>query len=392
MKILITENQLKRISEMSISAYHGTPHNFDEFDIRKVGSGESSQWFGWGLYFTDSEDIADWYSTSIAQSKNQDISSKGTLMINGISYDFNGFVSFICSTPHPISYMYKALRNTYDGFIEYVKGNKKWEEVRFTEQNKTNIINEIINIFESWILQEEERIKDMENLVGFDQIKSHLELSKRILQGLKDNKNPIIDGLNSLINFEPSYLSLHTNTPLHNKTYTYNVTLHKGKTPNEYDYMSWYDEITPEQKKKIVNQIKTEKLKNRVFYIVRPEDEETEIQPRFFHDATSAKEYTQRAARNILGLGITIHKHVMEKRTFNLQENLNGTVKDFYIQLCGLLGGAKEASMFLLRSGIDGIKYPSNSLTGKQSKGTNFVVFDPKSVSIEKKKETMTMY
>ena len=72
MKILVTEGQLKVIKEMAISTYHGTPHDFDKFTISKVGTGESTQWFGWGLYFTDDESISDYYASSVAKSRNEE--------------------------------------------------------------------------------------------------------------------------------------------------------------------------------------------------------------------------------------------------------------------------------------------------------------------------------
>ena len=45
----------------AIRAYHGSPYDFDRFDLNKIGSGEGAQAFGHGLYFTDSEDIAEGY-------------------------------------------------------------------------------------------------------------------------------------------------------------------------------------------------------------------------------------------------------------------------------------------------------------------------------------------
>jgi len=42
-----------------MTAWHGSPHNFDKFDISKIGSGEGAQIFGWGLYFTDTKEIAE---------------------------------------------------------------------------------------------------------------------------------------------------------------------------------------------------------------------------------------------------------------------------------------------------------------------------------------------
>jgi hypothetical protein len=45
----------------AIRAYHGSPHNFDKFDITKIGTGEGGQAFGHGLYFAGNEDVAKSY-------------------------------------------------------------------------------------------------------------------------------------------------------------------------------------------------------------------------------------------------------------------------------------------------------------------------------------------
>ena len=47
--------------------YHGSPHNFDEFKLSHIGTGEGYQAFGWGLYFTDLEDIARNYAVDLAR-------------------------------------------------------------------------------------------------------------------------------------------------------------------------------------------------------------------------------------------------------------------------------------------------------------------------------------
>lgn len=49
-------------------AWHGTPHNFDEFDASKIGTGEGAQAFGHGLYFAQSKDVASGYRTRLAPS------------------------------------------------------------------------------------------------------------------------------------------------------------------------------------------------------------------------------------------------------------------------------------------------------------------------------------
>lgn len=44
-----------------IRAYHGSPHDFDRFDISKIGTGEGNQAFGSGLYFAENEGVARTY-------------------------------------------------------------------------------------------------------------------------------------------------------------------------------------------------------------------------------------------------------------------------------------------------------------------------------------------
>jgi hypothetical protein len=45
----------------SIKAYHGSPHNFDRFDMSKIGTGEGAQAYGHGLYFAENEGVAQTY-------------------------------------------------------------------------------------------------------------------------------------------------------------------------------------------------------------------------------------------------------------------------------------------------------------------------------------------
>lgn len=47
------------------SAYHGTPHRFDEFSLDNIGTGEGNQVHGWGLYFAENKDISEGYRKSL---------------------------------------------------------------------------------------------------------------------------------------------------------------------------------------------------------------------------------------------------------------------------------------------------------------------------------------
>lgn len=49
-----------------IRAYHGSPHDFDKFDISKIGTGEGAQAYGRGLYFAENEGVAKSYRDALA--------------------------------------------------------------------------------------------------------------------------------------------------------------------------------------------------------------------------------------------------------------------------------------------------------------------------------------
>ncbi len=44
-----------------IKAFHGSPHDFEKFDVSKIGTGEGAQVYGHGLYFAENEETAKSY-------------------------------------------------------------------------------------------------------------------------------------------------------------------------------------------------------------------------------------------------------------------------------------------------------------------------------------------
>lgn len=55
------------------SAYHGTPHKFDEFSTEHIGTGEGAQAHGWGLYFAGNKDVSENYRKELARINNLDL-------------------------------------------------------------------------------------------------------------------------------------------------------------------------------------------------------------------------------------------------------------------------------------------------------------------------------
>ena len=47
--------------------YHGTIADFDQFNTDFVGEGEGAAAFGWGLYFSSKQEVAEWYAAQLAE-------------------------------------------------------------------------------------------------------------------------------------------------------------------------------------------------------------------------------------------------------------------------------------------------------------------------------------
>ena len=58
------------------AAWHGSPHDFDTFDLGAIGTGEGNQVHGWGLYFAKDKKVSDLYRRELSLIHDVD---KGTL-------------------------------------------------------------------------------------------------------------------------------------------------------------------------------------------------------------------------------------------------------------------------------------------------------------------------
>lgn len=65
---VVTEAPTQPKNAPFIEAYHGSPHDFDRFDLSKIGTGEGAQAYGHGLYFAEEKNIASHYATALSPS------------------------------------------------------------------------------------------------------------------------------------------------------------------------------------------------------------------------------------------------------------------------------------------------------------------------------------
>ncbi|MGE5164379.1 MAG: hypothetical protein ACM3IH_10200 [Sphingobacteriales bacterium] len=56
---------------MGIRAYHGSPYDFEKFDLSKIGTGEGAQAYGHGLYFAENPKVAQEYRDALTKQSPQ---------------------------------------------------------------------------------------------------------------------------------------------------------------------------------------------------------------------------------------------------------------------------------------------------------------------------------
>lgn len=153
----------------------------------------------------------------------------------------------------------------------------------------------------------------------------------------------------------------------------YKVNLHEGKSPSEYTWVDWDKPIGDNIKDKIIKKFLEETgISKEKFEQLKEEGIE-------YADHEIAVDLFEE-------YGIPYKDGVAMQRL--LDSKINGNVA-YNILETYFNKSPKEASLFLLRAGIDGIKYPTDTLShmyGEQpSKGSNYVVFDEAAVTIKEK-------
>lgn len=58
---------MNRGYQVSMTAWHGSPHDHDGFSAEHIGMGEGAQAFGWGHYFAGRKEIAEYYRDTLAR-------------------------------------------------------------------------------------------------------------------------------------------------------------------------------------------------------------------------------------------------------------------------------------------------------------------------------------
>ena len=293
-----------------VEAYHGSPHHFDRFSLEKIGTGEGAQAFGWGLYFTEKEDIARYYARSLATYEGEKLGPK----IDELdSWELNSLEEWLGDNG----------QNVWSDYEEMAKAKGvDWSKINYDNMDD----------------------------VKKDTIKTYLGIAPNWLGGYFPGNTSVFSDYTEEIRQWLEDQGYDVEKPSRN---LYKVTLHKGKDPSEYTWLDWEQPVSDDNFNKIVEQL----YKEAETIIPDP------IGP---YGPKDKKEFLKNSFVDVFryadASGDRIYRE-LSRQLFN---------------------GDKETSIFLLRAGIDGIRYPVGSLTGNiKSDKKNYVVFDENAVEIE---------
>ncbi|MDR2205564.1 MAG: hypothetical protein LBE36_05355, partial [Flavobacteriaceae bacterium] len=265
------------------SVYHGSPYSFDKFSSSQIGTGEGAQGYGYGLYFTDLEDVAKDYAKKLADRK------LGLLNPNFEQSTWDNA---------PLT---EVLKNNYDKFfIQSLHNSRNTAEYR-------NTVNTAFR---------DVRLKKPN---GFEQQR------KWIIDAIDSGKIKVAE-------VEP-------------EGNLYKVKIHGDKTIEELNFIRWDKPLKARERQRL-----SELLYNEV--VKTPEHQGNED--------------------NV-------------KRIINEEFDGKFNFGEIYGFITSWLGGSNvNASNFLLRSGIDGIQYPTYYQNDPSDKDTyNYVVFDENAIEIQ---------
>ncbi|MBS5755282.1 MAG: hypothetical protein KHW53_01040 [Veillonella sp.] len=279
------------------SAWHGSPYDFDKFDLGSIGGGLGTQAFGWGLYFTENKNVAEKYKVE-RKSKN-----KFTLNGNDI----------------PIEYA---------PVIEQIFGGIN------VENNKESLLNRLVL----------NRDDEQSNL---DLVTKNLNELDGVLDFITQNSKFAINKLPTLVDNKFERMA----------TVILNDAKTKAKSDNKRvnkEYL--FDVIEELQNRYKKHYIFYNDIVSKISYLIDNIDsfEVTSVyKPTLYNveipDTDTMLDYSKPINEQ--------SEYVLNKIKQLDSTDINKTGKEFYNDLSERLGGDKNASLKLNELGIKGIKY-----------------------------------
>lgn len=279
------------------SAWHGSPYDFDEFDLGSIGGGLGTQAFGWGLYFTENKNVAEKYKV--------ERKSKNKFTLNG--------------NDMPIEYA---------PVIEQIFGGIN------VENNKESLLNRLVL----------NRDAEQSNL---DLVTKNLNELDGVLDFITQNSKFTINKLPTLVDNKFERMA----------TVILNDAKTKAKSDNKRvnkEYL--FDVIEELQNRYKKHYIFYNDIVSKISYLIDNIDsfEVTSVyKPTLYNveipDTDTMLDYSKPINEQ--------SEYILNKIKQLDPTDINKTGKEFYNDLSERLGGDKNASLKLNELGIKGIKY-----------------------------------
>lgn len=279
------------------SAWHGSPYDFDEFDLGSIGGGLGTQAFGWGLYFTENKNVAEKYKVE-RKSKN-----KFTLNGNDIPIEYAPVINQIFGGIN--------VENNKENLLNRLILNRE------DEQNNLDIVTKNLN--------------ELDGVLDFITQNSKFAISK--LPTLVDNK---FERMATVILNDAKTKAKSDNKKV-NKEYLFDVI---EELQNRYKkHYIFYNDIVSKISYLIdnIDGFEVTSVYKPTLYNVEIPDTDTMLDY-----SKPINEQSEYVSKKIKQLDPT---------------DINKTGKEFYNDLSERLGGDKNASLKLNELGIKGIKY-----------------------------------
>lgn len=377
------------------AAWHGSPHNFDTFDLGAIGTGEGNQAHGWGLYFAKDKKIAENYRDILGANSIEIVTEKTKYKINEDAEWYDEKTGNVISDENPLSMALteiaevgsndKAIKSLHK-FIDSKKGKntqfvvsqtkraveaiKLLKESKFTKQEWKSIFKvEIPN--ETELLPEQYPISGYSRYVR-DSLKNGLhKMSEEQLERftsllIKYHKGSIIgdEWTNKYAHFmDVGYII----SELHNKNKTIN-DIHKIQKRNIDRFL---ESVGIDEN--IDTIAGNEDLLEAVYKKFR-----YDLYPQYEKEKQLEREREEKAISNVKTdvYGALEKTNIDGKQLYSFLSHALGNDEHFNLHN---VKNDKKASEFLNSIGIKGIYYD-----GEQD-GRCYVVFDDKAIKVIEK-------
>lgn len=279
------------------AAWHGSPYDFDEFDLGGIGGGLGHQAFGWGLYFAEKRNVAENYKVE-RKSKNE--------------FTLNG----------------KNLPDEYAPVINQIFGGIN------VENNKETLLKRLVS----------HREDEQDSL---NRVTKNLNELDGIVEFITQNSKFTISKLPTLVDSKFERMA----------TVMLNDAKAKAKADNKRVNKEYLlDAIDEERKKYNKHYIFYNDIVSKISYLIDNIDSfevTSGSKPTLYNveipDADTMLDYSKPINEQ--------SEYVLDKIKQLNPTNTDMTGKEFYNSLSEHLGGDKNASLKLNELGVKGIKY-----------------------------------